>query len=97
MFLFSERDHFLKTMGKRVSDTDIMKNVCLAMGMKDHQIESHLTDYPKNINEAAYEAFLKWWTENTADNKPERELLTILKGVCRYYRILLHGRNITLR
>ena len=95
-FFFSERDQFLKTMGKRISDTDIMKNVCLAMEMKSHQIESHLTNYSRNINEAAYEAFLRWWTENTTDNKPERELLTILKEVCRYYPILLHGRNVIL-
>ena len=87
---FSEKDQFLKTLGKRISDTDMMKDVCLAMGMKSHQIESHLTDYSKKINEAAFEAFRKWWTENTdpentANNKSERELLTTMKTVCGFY------------
>ena len=82
MCLVSEKDQFLKTLGRRISDTNTMKDVCLAMGMKSHQIESHLTNHPKNINEAAYEAFLKWWRANTDRNKPERELLTTLKTVC---------------
>ena len=59
----------------------MMIDVCLAIGMKDHQIKSHLTNHPKNINEAAYEAFQKWWTVNTARNRPERELLTTLEEV----------------
>ena len=85
MFLVSEKDQFLKTLGRRISDTNMMKDVCLEMGMKGHHIESHLTNYPKNINEAAYEAFSEWWRVNTARNKSEGDLLTTLKAVCKFF------------